>query len=555
MSKKTVADFVPRQTIQTASGEVAINGYKYKVTFPRAGGKKAVNYLHDFGGHPLRRLLKRYILREAGAVAASTINQRCWAVKLLGQFFEVTSKTDLTPEVMKEFCHWLLEARDESGRRRFSDSVLPTYVNNVRAIYKSGLERGREGWTQQDLDLISLNVDKILRGCRERGAQTSVDKAIPLETYVSLIQAVGRELEQCRRVLAARDAGERESLYNLGARHMAIIDPNPYVVLSLLGALLHGMRAEELNTLKPGDLRIDETFGNHEVYFHAPNKEDNFMPANETFVEVWRLCEEWCKEARSLAGVEGGKLFPDCVLVYPKVNSHCSYPLMRLSSYYLNSSHLPYFFKKWFACEIPGEGGKTRPLLHAPDDPTRRLSVSFKKLRNAFGARFGEREKSRAAMARALRVRSPNTGERFYQHQARLDHAKRVHFALNAEAHGLAMRLKNPVAAGVSKETLRRAREAGAVTPQGLCGSALEGRSCERASDCLECPFLVVVASRKDRFIADRDSYVKRAEEAERKGDARGAENDLSRAKLCQAHIYRIEETFGGGGDERSTEK
>lgn len=336
---------------------------------------------------------------------------------------------------------------------------------------------------------------------------------------------------------------------------MAIIDPNPYVVLSLLGALQHGLRAEELNTLKPDDLRVDERFGNHEVYLHAPNKEDNFMPVNETFVEAWRLCEEWGDEARSLAGEEGGNLFPDCLLVYPKVNSNCSHPLMRLSSYYLNSSHLPYFFKKWFICEIPGEGGKAQPLLHAPDDPTSTLSVSFRKLRNAFGARFGEREKSRAAMARALRVRSPNTGERFYQHQARLDHAKRVHFALNAEAHALAMRLKNPVAAGVGKETLRRAREAGAVTPQGLCGSALEGKSCERASNCLECPFLVVVASRKERFVADRDFYLKRAEESEQKGDARGAENDLSRAKLCQAHIIKIDETFGGVGGERSIDR
>jgi hypothetical protein len=50
-----------------------------------------------------------------------------------------------------------------------------------------------------------------------------------------------------------------------------------------------------------------------------------------------------------------------------------------------------------------------------------------------------------------------------------------------------------------------------------------------------------VIASRKPRFEADRDTYVETSKRLEAEGDFRGAENALSRAKLCEAHLIRIE--------------
>lgn len=552
MKTKIPAGFVPRTTIKTINGEIAVDGLKYKVTFMRGGGKVIVNYFYDFSDHPLGQYLENYILNEPKEVAASTINQRCRAVKLLGEFLKLTDESELTPEVFKAFCHWMLEVKKLDGNRRFADSVIPSYVNNIRALYKSGLEHNHPRWSQQDLDLISNINNKVLRGCRERSVQDSVEKALSLNTFASLIKAIGFELKQCRDVLAARKNGERKSLYNLDARHMAIIDPNPFVVLSLIGVTHHGLRAEGHNALTNNDLRVDIQFGHHELYIHAPNKKDDFIPVNDTFVEAWQLCEEWSNEARALAGPDGKDMFQDSLFVYPPTNSYHSHPLMRLSTYYLNTSHLPYFFKKWFAHKIIDDEGHSRPLLHAEGDSSRPLKVSYKKLRNAFAVRFAERNKSRAAMARAMGHSSPHTSEKFYLQQTRLDHARKVHIALKLEAHSLAMCLKNSVAAGVTEETIRRAREAGAMTPQGICGSALEGSGCERASDCLECPFLVVVASRKSRFVADRDAYLELAEKLERKGDVRGAENALSRAKMCQAHLIRIEGTFGGVNDEHA---
>jgi hypothetical protein len=46
--------------------------------------------------------------------------------------------------------------------------------------------------------------------------------------------------------------------------------------------------------------------------------------------------------------------------------------------------------------------------------------------------------------------------------------------------------------------------------------------------------------------VADRDAYMKMAEDFEAGGDLRAAENARGRASLCQAHLIRIDEQFNG---------
>jgi hypothetical protein len=208
---------------------------------------------------------------------------------------------------------------------------------------------------------------------------------------------------------------------------------------------------------------------------------------------------------------------------------------------------LPYFYRKWFTRTVRDGDGDGRPLLHAQGDPTRPFWIDYRKIRNAFAARFAEREKNRVATQRAMRHRSIETTERHYLHATRLDHARKVQIALKAESYALALGLKSTVAVGVSEETLERARGAGAMTPHGICGSALDGNDCVSASGCLVCPHLVVVESRQPRFVADRDAYLKRAEILNTAGDFRGAENAMSHAKLCQAHLHRIDDSKGVG--------
>lgn len=548
-TRKAPFDFVPAETLPALKGEVGRSGHAYRISFERGSGKLRVNYFYDFGRHPYRELIAGQIRRSLDRVTASTINVTCKAFELLDEFMTSTGEGDLSPESFLLFVRWLLEAGAPDGGRRFKDSTVPSIVHAVKALYRFGVEKGHAGWSRDDLEVMTEAAGKALKGCRARGAQDSVERALSFQTFSDLAKAVALEFEQCKRVFTEWREGRRDSPYNFESRFMGIIDPNPLVVFALQAAMRHGLRSEELNALTAADLRADEQGGRHEMYVHAPNKRDDFIPVDDAFLTSWRLCEAWSREARDVAGSRGRELFPDALFVYLPTNSYHSHPLMQFSTYLLNQSHLPYFFKKWFSYRVKGQGGEERPLLHAEGDPTRPLKIDYDSLRHAFGVRFAERENNRAVTSRVMRHTRPTTAERYYLHQTRLDHAKKVQIALKSEAAFVAMGLKNPVAAGVSDEALRRAQQAGAVLPHGLCGPALEGRECRRASDCLECPFLVVIESRRPRFVADRDTYLERAARLEAAGDWRGAENMLSRAKVCEAHLIKIDNLFGGGGD------
>jgi hypothetical protein len=544
MKTNKISKFTPRKVRRAVTGEIARDGHAYRVTFPRASGKKVVNYYYNFSHHPFKNLLAKYLFKDAEEVTAATLNGRCKVLELLEEFLSSAGESDLNPETFTLYIRWLLESKKSDGGRRFKDSTIPSYVNVAKAFYRFGLKNGQRGWNQRDLDDMTTVVFKSLRGCRERGAQDSIDRALSFQTFSDLAKAVALEFEQCKQVFREWKAGNRDSPYNFKARFMGIIDPNPLVVFALQAVMRHGLRAEELNALTSSDLNVDEVRGNHEIYVHAPNKMDDYIPVDEAFLTSWQLCEAWSQEARRIVGPEGVQLFKDVLFVYPPTNSHHSHPLMQFSSYMLNQSHLPYFLKKWFGYKVRGEDGNERPLLHAEDDATRPLEIDYDKLRNAFAVRFAEREKNRAVTSRVMRHKQLTTAERYYLHQTRLDHAKKVQIALKSEAVFLAMNLKNPVAAGVSEETLRRAKETGAVLPHGLCGSALEGQDCQRASNCLECPFLVVIESRRSRFVDDREAYLEEGRDLEAAGDWRGAENALSRAKVCEAHLIRMDNLF-----------
>jgi hypothetical protein len=331
------------------------------------------------------------------------------------------------------------------------------------------------------------------------------------------------------------------------AMGMKRIDPNPFVVFAIQAALRLGLRASELNSLRREDIRVDPLQGNHEIYVHAPDKADAFIPVDETFLAAFNMCEAWSEEARALAGPTTGQPFKEALFVYPDTaNRHSPCGPKQVNTYRLNISHLPYFYAKWFRHLIKDEDGNEHPLLHADGDPTQPFSKDYRKLRSAFAVRFAERERNRVLTAQVMRHKNVYTAERYYLHQTRLDHAKKVQIALKTEARFLVLGLRNALASGITEETLHSARVAGAVTPHGLCNSALQGQGCARAGDCLECEHLVVITSRRPRFVADRDAYLKMAEDFEAGGDLRAAENARGRASLCQAHLIRIDEQFNG---------
>lgn len=545
---KPSMDFTPQERKLLYNGEVARDGCKYRVSFPRPKNDRLINHHYDFGKHPLKDLLHHFIFDDTEGISAGTLNGRCRYQKVLGEFLADAGVNDLNPETIRTYAEWLMGEGKKGGGPRFSETSVAHSLNSAAALYEFGLDTGWPEWNKRDLETIRDIIRKITRGRYKRSLQQSIDKALSLETYSDLAKAVALEFEQCKKILAARDAGERSSLYNHlpNSNSMKSLDPNPFVVFALQAAMRVGLRATELNSLTNMDVRVDEVNGNHEIYVHAPDKSDDFIPVDNTFLATLSVCQEWSKEAREAAGESGEKCFPDALLVYKPTSPCYGIPLMRFSTYFLNTSHLKYFYRKWFNNKIKGQDGIERPLLHADGDPTRPLWIDYRKIRNSFAVRFAEREASRVLMKRVMRHSSISTTEKYYLQLTRLDHAKKVHIALKAESQLLTMGLRNAVSAGISEETIKKAQEKGAVTPHGYCQVALEDGVCDRANDCLECPHLVVIVSRKSRLEADRNAYLELAERFNSQGDVRASENALSRAKLCQAQIARVEEFASG---------
>jgi hypothetical protein len=538
--------FIPQKTVNVVRGELARVGHKYRVKFERANGKEFVTYHYDFSDHPLRDLIPLFLFEGAEERTGGTINMKCSSLQVLQEFFSSGGENDLTPHTFKEYLNWLADVEKPDGLTRFTPTVVPTHANHAKQLYECGLNHEWFDWSHRDWDAIKNISTKVLRGNRKRGVQKSLDEAISSEAFHDLVKAISLEFEQCKRVLAAREAGERLSLYNHAARGLKKLDPNPYVTLTGLAAVRHGIRSCEVNAFAVGDLCVDEERGEHELYLHAPNKPDDFVPVDDVLVTAWQLCEEWSREARVLAGIDGATSEGPLLVYLSTATSHRK-TLVHLTTDHLNEIFLPYFYQKWFDYKIVDDNGCERPLLHADGDATRPFWCNYRKLRNSFAVRFAEREKNRTVVREAMRHNNIITTERYYLQQAQLDHAKKVQIALKHESQWIVMGLKNAALAGVSKETLQKAKDAGAMLPHGLCSSVMAGGGCERAADCLECPHLVVIASRRPRFEADRKAYLEMAEKLQEKGDLRGAENALSRAKICQAHIIRIDQTFGGG--------
>jgi len=531
----------PVRVIHPLNGEIWVDGYKYKVTIHHGSNIGDSNCHYDFDRHPFRDLCEAFLLEDVDDVTARTVGSRCQFFQVLFEFVDSFNVRDLNPAIILKFIGWLKAVKNPQGKSRFTEWGIAAHIGCLARLYDAGLGLARPGWSQRDFDLILKAVNKERRGIRERSNRQSIENAMSSETFFDLTKAMALEREECMQVLQERKAGKRVSLFNLSLSQAKIIDPNPFVVFSLEAGLRYGLRSQELNALRCEDVRIDPDKGHHCLYVHAPDKADDFIPIEADFLETFNLCLEWSKEAREIAGDAGKGLYEDGLLVYLPAKKPATKPLIPLSTHSLNSTHLPYFYKKWFRRTVKDGQGNMRPMLHAEEDETKPLKVNFMKMRNAFAARFIEREPNCAVAQRVMRHRSFETTRQFYTHRTTLDHAKKVQLALGAEAQLLVLNLKNPIETGINDETVRRAKEAGAMTPHGVCGPALAGASCEVASDCLVCPHLVVIASRKPRLEADREEYLRKADMLIADGDHRGAENVLSRAKLCQAHILRID--------------
>lgn len=528
----------------TTNGKVSRTGDMYEVTFPRAGGKRVVTSRFDFTRHRLREAVRRFVLGDAEGVSAGTIRGRCYAAKFLGEFLEADGSHDLTPETYRAFLRWLENETRPNGTKRFGENAVDTYAILVLAFYASGLEGSTAGWTRRNLDLMSECRAHQSRGSRQRQYQRSVDAAVSERAFNDLARAVALEFEECEQALAAYHAGERSHLQVPG-RGLECLDPNPFVVFALQAAMRMGLRASEFNALGPDDICRDPERSNHEIYVHAPNKADDFIPVDDVFIRSLDLCLAWQEAARGEKMGEGC-VWPSALLVYLSTDPMMQGSPVVLHTGLLNEVHLPYFYAKYFGVRVPTKNGSDRPLLHAEEDPDQPFWLSFAKIRNSFAVRLSEQEADIGVVQQVMRHQAFRTTHSYYLHRRKNDHARKTAVALESEARLLVLGLTRPAIVGVSDETVARAREAGALVPHGYCKSTLEGQGCIFPGDCLECKQLRVIESRLPRLGTDRDVYLAKAAALEEIGDSRAAENRRRLAARAQAYIYAVEDRQAG---------
>jgi hypothetical protein len=542
--RKPRFDFTPTETHSVNNGTVGVNGQMYVVTFPRASGKITVNYRYDFTEHPFRKLIPHFLLGDAPERGAGLINGQCHVLKLLEEFFSERSHTRFNPESFKSFIQWLYASKKPDGGRRFRESTIPAVVNLARSFYLSGLDQKYPGWSQLELDLITEIIHKVLHGAGWRNTQESVDLALSGETFMSLVRAVKLEFERCREVFEAHSSGERASLHNLSIHYvhgLRVIDPNPYVVFALLFGICYGGRSSELNALTLSDVRIDPLDGRHEIHLHAPDKQDGYLPANDVFLHAFELSRRWSAEARRLCGPKGAETHPEALLVCLSTSTYSGrdVPLIPFSTYHLNEPFMRYFYRKWFTHNVVDEQGVERPLLHAEGDPTKPLWCSFRKIRNAFGSCFSQQEAARDVISKVMRHNDPKMTEMHYLQLTRLEHAKRVQSALQPKSRLLARSLKNPTAAGISEETLRKARECEVLKPSASDTHLPKTRRDRTARQDPE-DRKPDNDSGRTQLNAKKEKYLTLSRELEAEGDLRGAENARRRAEICLTSIARM---------------
>lgn len=477
----------------------------------------------DLGDHPLRDLALDFLLSKAEGASGGTTEKRGRSLRLLGRFLNRHRHTDLTPKTFSAFIEFANGAENRQGERRFSEEVVGNTLSVVLMFYEHGIQRGRPGWSHTLHGRMKKRRRSGLRGATRRRTRQSIERATSTAAFEQLAAAVAIELEECRRVLAEHTDGRRGSWYTKGA-----LDPNPFVVLALILVLRVGIRSEELNTLRLEDVERDPVHGQHRLYVHAPNKQDDFVAIDDAILEVIDFCLTWGEEARNASG-------SDFLLQYMAITPRRAPRVVTARN--LNHRMLPRFYRKYFGVRVTRDG-RERPLLHADNDPTQPFSTSYRKLRNAFAVQVTDREDSLSVAQGILRHRTAATTKRNYLQRDRVDLAKKTSVALTTEARVLAVSLKNPVAVGVDAHTIEEAARHGASdTPWGQCSAA----SCRRANHCLECDQLVVLSTRRARLSHDADHWGDRADALERTGDRRGAENLRRRATLAQAQIVRID--------------
>lgn len=334
----------------------------------------------------------------------------------------------------------------------------------------------------------------------------------------------------------------RQWAYISGARSLAHWDqnhplPDPYCVLAVLLGLRSGVRAEEWNLVRIGDLEGGYLTLRSDDHMDVPHLE-SAVKLEQAAQDAFQILLEWTQDLRNDASVQ----LKDALQLSERDGR-----IYRVTTKALSSTRLPRFFKKYFSTHDPERG---LPILHAQDHPETPFAACFLKFRNAAIRDFLNHEENPAIVQAFARHRWFETTARSYSQTHAADMNRRMEAVFGPSERVIEMSLQNGVYDRITPE-LRKLSDAGGETPYGLCGDAggthaPRTTGCGLARDCLECPHLYLHVEKRPLLEADAVELAARAEALEHQGLIRDAENVRQAASLRKAHVSRIDQLLAG---------
>jgi len=270
-----------------------------------------------------------------------------------------------------------------------------------------------------------------------------------------------------------------------------------------------GIRPAEINCLTVDDILVDNLHGKHGIRVHAPNKQPDVVPIEKDTLLLLQAMVDEGKEVRAV-------LKTDLLFVSGWPRPHL------LNSKILNEA-LRAMIRRHRCESLPTD-------LKLPDG------------RTTLGTHLARTIQNRERVRRLMRHAWASTTEIYYRARQKLVVAGNMAKALRAEAWRLTIACQRPVLDIAERpdqmEILRR-NPGNAALEWGSCGlDVVRQGSCRRAKHCFECPLLVPWVSKRHNYVAERDEYLRMAENAE---NLRDRENLLYHANLAEAHIALID--------------
>jgi len=270
-----------------------------------------------------------------------------------------------------------------------------------------------------------------------------------------------------------------------------------------------GVRSCELNTLVVGDVQANPANGKHRLAVHAPNKRPDILPIESDTLLLLQALIDAGEETRRTLGTEH--------LFVSTKGKPCI----------LTTRNLTYALHN---------------LIHKQESTSLPLDLKFPDGRTTLGTHLAHDIHNRERVRRIMRHQWATTTERYYQAQQKLVVAGNIAKALRADALRLTVACQRPIVKMSEKQGLADILErnpANAELAWGACGLDIERQgTCRRASHCFSCPLLVPWASKRHNYVAERDTYLHLADEAQ---NPRDRENYLYHANQAEAYLILID--------------